>query len=82
VFDTGNLSFVKQLLKEGLLAAPTLIQLCTGIPYGVPADVGHPPRNGELSTRRVRLVVFRHQSHANAVGRTVGAPRRQRARGP
>ena len=41
VFDTGNLSFVKQLIKEDLLKAPTLIQLCTGIPYGVPADVGH-----------------------------------------
>ncbi len=41
VFDTGNLWFVKQLIKEGLLDAPTLVQLCTGIPYGVPADVGH-----------------------------------------
>ena len=41
VFDTGNLCFVKQLIKEGLLAAPALIQLCAGIPYGVPADVGH-----------------------------------------
>jgi uncharacterized protein (DUF849 family) len=41
VFDTGNLSFVKQMVKEGLLDAPTLIQLCMGIPYGVPADVGH-----------------------------------------
>lgn len=41
IFDTGNLSFVKQMVKEGLLDAPTLVQLCTGIPYGVPADVGH-----------------------------------------
>ncbi len=41
VFDTGNLSFVKQMIKEGLLAAPSLIQLCMGIPYGVPADVAH-----------------------------------------
>jgi uncharacterized protein (DUF849 family) len=41
VFDTGNLTFVKQMHKEGLLEAPALIQLCTGIPYGVPADVGH-----------------------------------------
>ena len=41
VFDTGNLSFIKQLIKEGLLEAPALIQLCMGIPYGVPADVGH-----------------------------------------
>ena len=41
VFDTGNLWFVKQLIKEGLISAPAMIQLCTGIPYGVPADVGH-----------------------------------------
>ncbi len=41
VFDTGNLWFVKQLIKEELIPAPALIQLCTGIPYGVPADVGH-----------------------------------------
>jgi uncharacterized protein (DUF849 family) len=41
VFDTGNLWFVKTMIKEGLLASPALIQLCTGIPYGVPADVGH-----------------------------------------
>jgi len=41
VFDTGNLWFVRQMIKEGLLTAPSLIQLCMGIPYGVPADVGH-----------------------------------------
>jgi uncharacterized protein (DUF849 family) len=41
VFDTGNLWFVKQMVKEGLIPAPTLIQLCMGIPYGVPADTGH-----------------------------------------
>jgi uncharacterized protein (DUF849 family) len=41
VFDTGNLSFVKQMLKEGLLDPRPLIQLCMGIPYGVPADTGH-----------------------------------------
>jgi uncharacterized protein (DUF849 family) len=41
IFDTGNLWFVKQLLKEGLLDNPALIQLCMGIAYGVPADPGH-----------------------------------------
>ncbi|HUY83939.1 MAG TPA: 3-keto-5-aminohexanoate cleavage protein [Steroidobacteraceae bacterium] len=41
IFDTGNLWFVKQMIKEGLLDTPSLIQLCMGIPYGVPADVGH-----------------------------------------
>ena len=41
IFDTGNLWFVKQMIKEGLVDAPALMQLCTGIPYGVPADTGH-----------------------------------------
>jgi uncharacterized protein (DUF849 family) len=38
VFDTGHLVFVKQLIKEGLLDDPVLIQLCMGIPYGAPDD--------------------------------------------
>jgi uncharacterized protein (DUF849 family) len=41
VFDTGNLWFVKQLVKEDLIPAPALVQLCMGISYGVPADTGH-----------------------------------------
>jgi uncharacterized protein (DUF849 family) len=41
IFDTGNLWFVKQMVKEGLIADPTLIQLCCGIPYGVPGDTAH-----------------------------------------
>ena len=41
IFDTGNLWFVKQCIKEGLIDSPALIQLCMGIPWGVPADTGH-----------------------------------------
>ena len=41
IFDTGNLWFVQQMIKEGLIPAPPLVQLCCGIPYGVPADAGH-----------------------------------------
>jgi uncharacterized protein (DUF849 family) len=39
VFDTGHLVFVHELIEEGLIDAPPLIQLCMGIPYGAPADV-------------------------------------------
>ncbi|MES1976157.1 MAG: 3-keto-5-aminohexanoate cleavage protein [Pseudomonadota bacterium] len=38
VFDTGHLVFVKQLIREGLLDDPVMIQLCMGIPYGAPDD--------------------------------------------
>lgn len=40
IFDTGNLAFARQMLKEGLLEEPPLFQLCHGIPWGAPADVG------------------------------------------
>jgi uncharacterized protein (DUF849 family) len=38
VFDSGHLVMVKELLREGLLEDPVLIQLCMGIPYGAPDD--------------------------------------------
>lgn len=38
VFDTGHLVFVKELIREGLIADPVMIQLCMGIPYGAPDD--------------------------------------------
>ena len=39
VFDTGHLSFAKQLVADGLVEAPVLIQLCMGIPWGAPSDL-------------------------------------------
>ena len=38
VFDTGHLVFVHELIRDGLIDAPPLVQLCTGIPYGAPDD--------------------------------------------
>jgi uncharacterized protein (DUF849 family) len=38
VFDTGHLVMVKDLIADGLVEEPVLIQLCTGIPYGAPDD--------------------------------------------
>jgi uncharacterized protein (DUF849 family) len=40
VFDTGHLVMVKDLVKEGLIDDPVMIQLCMGIPYGAPDDPG------------------------------------------
>ncbi len=40
IFDTGNLSFALQMFKEDLLDPPPLFQLCHGVPWGAPADVG------------------------------------------
>lgn len=38
VFDTGHLVFVKEMLRDGLIDDPALVQLCMGIPYGAPDD--------------------------------------------
>ncbi|MBN9675559.1 3-keto-5-aminohexanoate cleavage protein [Salipiger bermudensis] len=38
-FDTGHLWFAKQLVKEGVLDDPALVQLCMGIPWGAPGDM-------------------------------------------
>jgi len=39
VFDTGHLVMVKDLIRDGLIDEPALIQLCMGIPYGAPSDL-------------------------------------------
>ncbi|MBT8078063.1 MAG: 3-keto-5-aminohexanoate cleavage protein [Gammaproteobacteria bacterium] len=38
-FDTGHMWFAGQLVKEGLLEEPIMIQLCMGIPWGAPDDL-------------------------------------------
>ncbi|MCC8949398.1 3-keto-5-aminohexanoate cleavage protein [Bradyrhizobium sp. Arg62] len=39
VFDTGQLVLVNDLIEEGLIDSPPLIQLCMGIRYGAPDDL-------------------------------------------
>ncbi len=38
-FDTGHLWYAKQLVKEGILDSPALVQLCMGVPWGAPDDL-------------------------------------------
>jgi uncharacterized protein (DUF849 family) len=38
-FDTGHLWLAKELVKEGVIPAPTLVQLCMGVPWGAPDDL-------------------------------------------
>lgn len=37
-FDTGHIWFATQMMKEGLIDDPPLVQICLGIPWGAPAD--------------------------------------------
>ncbi|MEM7077539.1 MAG: 3-keto-5-aminohexanoate cleavage protein [Pseudomonadota bacterium] len=38
-FDTGHLWFAKQLVDEGVIDSPALVQLCMGVPWGAPNDL-------------------------------------------
>jgi len=38
-FDTGHLWFAKQLVEEGIIEDPVMVQLSMGIPWGAPNDL-------------------------------------------
>ena len=38
-FDTGPLWFAQVVVREGVIPAPTLVQLCMGVPWGAPDDL-------------------------------------------
>ncbi len=38
-FDTGHLWYAKQLVADGALDGPALVQLCMGVPWGAPDDL-------------------------------------------
>ena len=40
IFDTGHLAFAKWLVAQGLIEEPVMVQLCMGIPWGAPDDIG------------------------------------------
>ena len=40
LFDTGHLMFAKWMYDQGLIDDPVMVQLCMGIPWGAPNDMG------------------------------------------
>ena len=38
-FDTGHLWYAKQLVDEGIINSPAMVQLCMGVPWGAPNDL-------------------------------------------
>jgi uncharacterized protein (DUF849 family) len=38
-FDTGHLWLARQLVNEGIIPEPVLVQLCMGVPWGAPDDL-------------------------------------------
>ncbi|WP_413991168.1 3-keto-5-aminohexanoate cleavage protein [Labrys okinawensis] len=39
IFDTGNLRLAQWLVQQGVIDDPVLVQLCMGIPWGIPDDL-------------------------------------------
>lgn len=39
VFDLGHIRFARQMIQEGLVAAPPMFQICLGIPWGADQSV-------------------------------------------
>jgi uncharacterized protein (DUF849 family) len=39
IFDTGDLVLLNELVSEGIVDDPAMIQFCMGIPYGAPNDM-------------------------------------------
>ena len=78
VFDTGHLVFVAELIRDGLIDDPPLIQLCTGIPYGAPDDpatllamVNRLPPNAIFSTFSIGRMQLPFVAFAPLVGGNV-----------
>lgn len=38
-FDTGHLWYAKQLVDDGVIDSPAMVQLCMGVPWGAPNDL-------------------------------------------
>ena len=38
-FDTGHLWYARELVRQGVLREPALVQLCMGVPWGAPDDL-------------------------------------------
>ena len=78
VFDTGHLVFVEELVRDGLVDDPPLVQLCTGIPYGAPDDpatllamVNRLPANTVFSTFSIGRMQLPFVALAPLVGANV-----------
>jgi uncharacterized protein (DUF849 family) len=78
VFDSGHLVLVHDLIREGLIDDPPLIQLCMGIPYGAPDDpttllaIAHQlPKNAVFSAFAIGRMQLAYVALAPIVGANV-----------
>ena len=77
-FDFGHLEFAKQLVQEGLITDPVLIQLCMGVPWGAPNDANtlcafaqQVPESWVMSAFTIGKMAVRYAALAPSVGANV-----------
>jgi uncharacterized protein (DUF849 family) len=80
VFDTGNLWFVRQMVKEGLAHRAIAHSIVHGHSLWSACRCGSSAGDGQHPARELQLGQLRNQPHADALGGAVGAARRQCAR--
>ena len=79
VFDTGHLVMVKEMIRDGLIDDPVMIQLCMGIAYGAPDDPTTFMAMVNLLPPGCVFSAFSIGAHAAPLRRAGRARRRQRA---
>ena len=79
-FDTGHLWFAKELVKEGVLKGPALVQLCMAL--GGAGRSEHLSGDGQQRAGRLVLVGLLDRAQRNGLCRRRRAGGRQRARRP
>ena len=82
IFDSGNLWFANQLVKEGLIDGPPLYQLCLGIPWGAPYNTETMAYQKIATAGRCGLGLLRHWPQSDSRSGTGRASRRPRPRRP
>ena len=82
VFETGHLWFAKQLVEEGIIEDPVMIQMCMGIPWGAPDDLNTFMSMVNNTPDELDLFGIFDRTQRNAFRRRSGARRWQCPRRP
>ena len=77
IFDTGHLVLAKWLVEQGLIDDPVLVQLCMGIPWGAPDDIGDADGAGRQPAAGLDLLRLLDRPQPAALCGAGGARRRQ-----
>jgi len=80
-FDTGHLWYAKQLVEDGVLHGPALVQLCMGVPWGGAGRPQHLHGDGQQRAAGLDLLGVCAGAQPDGLCGGGGSGGRQRARG-